>query len=68
MTPLKAIIWYGLVILAMDHSNQVSIICIAANKEQRDWLCHSLSAFHHVPAREVEGLPIMQYATDEDTE
>lgn len=53
MTPIKRFVYVGLVIYVEDYAGMMQVCCIAASKDQRDFILHSLKDFHGVPADEV---------------
>lgn len=61
MTPFKAILFCGMVIMTLDFSNTAEFVCMAANEYQRNWIVDSLRVFHGVEAKEVAALPTMRY-------
>jgi hypothetical protein len=57
MTPLKAIVWWGTLVCAMDESNQLTVVACASSEKQAAWVAWSLGKAHHVPHQKGEGGP-----------
>lgn len=62
MTPFKAILFCGMVVMTLDYANMAEIVCVAANEYQRNWIVDSLRVFHGVESKEVPELPTLRYS------
>lgn len=62
MTPLKAIVWYGLQIWTVDWADCAELVCIAGNEGQRDWVLRALQHTHERPVIEALTPPPAKYA------
>lgn len=54
VTPLKKLILDGLGIITVDFADRQTLVCVAEDERQAEWLISSLAAFHKVEVERLE--------------